>query len=112
MSDFTWTPSIGGADVSYQPRIKSIQFGDGYEQRAGDGINNNLQVWALSFNNRTTTVADAIIAFLNGKGGVTKFTFTPPEHSEITVICKSWRRKQVEPGIATVTCQFKEVAEA
>lgn len=27
----------------FEPRVKSVKFGDGYEQRRPDGINNNLK---------------------------------------------------------------------
>ena len=37
---FFWSPSYN-ISTSHSPRIKAIQFGDGYEQRLKDGINNN-----------------------------------------------------------------------
>ena len=37
---FFWSPSYN-VSVSHAPSVKSISFGDGYEQRIKDGINNN-----------------------------------------------------------------------
>ena len=36
-----------------KPRVIKIQFGDGYEQRVQEGINNITQNFSVSFNNRT-----------------------------------------------------------
>jgi phage-related protein len=45
---FTWCPKI---DASSAPeyRTRSSKFGDGYEQVAGDGINNRVDSWSLTF---------------------------------------------------------------
>ena len=38
---FFWKPSYN-MSTTHAPRVKSIKFGDGYEQRFKDGINNSL----------------------------------------------------------------------
>ena len=63
MATFTYTPDFG-ANKKLMPRIKSINFGDGYEQRYNDGLNTNPQTWMLSFSNRTDIEAEAIDDFL------------------------------------------------
>src|SRR4051812_21120072 len=45
---FFWKPSYDLV-VKQDPRIKSIKFGDGYEQRVKDGINNMLIAVDASF---------------------------------------------------------------
>lgn len=92
MSDFTWIPSASPAPIlEEEPRVLSAKFGDGYEQRAGDGINNRPQVWTVHFNNRSLAQANAIIAFLRARNGASSFTWTPPDGSaEIRVICRKW----------------------
>ena len=42
-----------GIQQTPAPRVLKAQFGDGYEMRVRDGINNTPRTWALSFNNRT-----------------------------------------------------------
>ncbi len=73
---FTWIPSYEGTPV-LEPKVKSIKFGDGYEQRLPDGINNNLLKLNLSFNGRDLSETTAIIHFLRERNGVESFVFTP-----------------------------------
>lgn len=84
-------------------------FGDGYEQRTGDGINKDLHVWDLVFDNRNSTDADAIESFLTTKAGVTAFTWTPVGFSEITVVCREWTRGLPGAGANTITTSFEQV---
>mgnify|MGYP003673705193 CR=1 FL=1 len=69
---FIWTPSYN-LDVSQQPRVNSIVFGNGYEQRIPDGIYNNLIKINLSFDMRTELEARAIIHFLRARKGAESF---------------------------------------
>ena len=108
MSDFTYTPSYGAARKR-KPRALVSQFGDGYEQRVGDGINVDLHMWSLQFQNRNATDADAIETFLALKAGVTTFTWTPSGFSEVTVVCREWSRSLNGPGSNTVTATFEQV---
>ena len=62
-----------------KPRVLKIQFGDGYEQRVAEGINNLTQNYSITFNNRPKEVIDDIIAFFVNKGGTTAFDFTYPD---------------------------------
>lgn len=75
MSTFTDIP--GSATLTTQPRIRTAAFGDGYEQRLADGINNAPRSWALTFT-RPTTEADAILAFFETANGLDSFDWTPP----------------------------------
>ena len=40
-----------GITQTPNPRVLSVQFGDGYEMRVRDGINNTPRSWGLTFNN-------------------------------------------------------------
>ncbi|MCP5854454.1 phage tail protein, partial [Klebsiella pneumoniae] len=44
---FTWCPYIEPTG-SGTFRVRSAQFGNGYRQVAGDGINNEVQSWPLT----------------------------------------------------------------
>ncbi|HEU4709605.1 MAG TPA: phage tail protein [Methylophilaceae bacterium] len=107
MSDFTYQPAFG-MSVRRQPRVNSSRLGDGYEQRTGDGINNDLRVWDMTFN-RTLADIDAIDTFLQGKGGATSFTWTPTGETEVRVICRQWSRTKVAPNVGTLSASFEEV---
>lgn len=67
MTTFTYIPDFG-ASKKLNPKINSIKFGDGYEQRASSGLNTNPQIWNLSFSNRTDIEAEAIDDFYRLEG--------------------------------------------
>lgn len=89
MATFTYIPSRGSRSES-TPRILSNKFGDGYEQRIGDGINNLLPIWQLQFNTIDQSNAASIISFFESHGGVTSFDWTPPIGSAGKFVCKTW----------------------
>ncbi|HFK5819250.1 TPA: phage tail protein, partial [Enterobacter kobei] len=60
---FTWCPRINAeADTSF--RVRKAQFGDGYEQVSGDGLNTRTQQWTLNFTGNETYIS-AIKSFLD-----------------------------------------------
>ena len=72
-AEFPFIPDWS-AEISVNPRISEISFGDGYTQRLGKGINNQLERISLTFSGRTDEEAIEIMSFFNKKGGVTPFT--------------------------------------
>lgn len=68
-----------------KPRVLTAKFGDGYEQRAVDGINNLAETYTLTFKTRPKADIDDIVAFLDSKQNVTKFTLTLPDTNNTTI---------------------------
>lgn len=91
MSDFNFVPSWG-SDLDTEARVNSSKFGDGYEQRVGDGLNTMPLMWNLKFETLTSANADTIENFFRTKNGTTPFTWTPPGKAEIKVIARKWKR--------------------
>lgn len=110
MSDFNFAPSFT-SKLLKEPNINSAKFGDNYEVRIADGINNNPQMWDLIFSAETKDNADSIESFLDDRAGVTKFTWTPPGKPEINVICKKWIRNYINNGIDSFSMTFIQVFE-
>jgi phage-related protein len=110
MATFTYTPDYG-AQANYKPRVRTTQFGDGYQQRVADGINTRPQVWSLQFNNRTNDDADDITEFLEARNGVEAFDWTPPNGSAIKVVCSEWTKTLVRYNLNTVSATFTQVFE-
>ena len=73
---FTWCERLG-VTSSPEYRTRSSKFGSGYEQVVGDGPNNKVEVWPLTFVARES-VALEIKAFLDRHGGFKSFFWTPP----------------------------------
>lgn len=111
MATFTWTPDYP-ASSERTPRVKSVRFGDGYEQRIGDGLNTLLPSWSLSFSFRETAEIDALEAFLITHAGVHNFTWTPPRSTTAgRYICRSWTRTVERGNLDTLRCEMEAVAD-
>ena len=108
MPTFTYLPDIG-ADEEHQPRVNTVKFGDGYEQRTTDGLNTDLCVRKLIFSGRSAATNSAIIAFLKSQGGVTSFTYTHPNDVARQYVCRTWSFVDNDYTSQIVTAQFDEV---
>jgi phage-related protein len=106
MSTFTYIPVYGATETT-RARVLKAQFGDGYAQRVGDGINNKPRMWALSFS-KTQSDIESILTFLNTEGGVTSFIWQPPRGASGSWICEEWNNS-VNDGYDSLTVQFMEV---
>lgn len=103
---FTWCP-VPGASVDYEYSTRAAQFGDGYEQESGSGINNERQVWSLTFDgNKQRT--DAILDFIRKHKGYKYFLWTPPDSLEQIKVKAVSPRKVVDGGFSTITVTFRQ----
>ena len=107
-------PSIAptyGVQKRSAPRVRAIQFGSGYQQRAQFGIQQNPKVYNLTFE-VSETDADTIETFLAARAAVERFNFTPPgEGSSSKFICREWSKSIPYLNRATVTATFEQVFE-
>ena len=77
-----------------EPKVKVSKFGDGYEQRVADGINNNLQKWTISFTKRNDTDVGSVYDFLEARAAVESFDWTPRGEGATRVfVCRKWTRR-------------------
>ena len=108
---FLWSPSYNTQTI-HSPRIQSIKFGEGYEQRIKDGINNDLLKFSLSFTNRNEREATAILHFLHSREGYGSFYFkTPAPYSLIKkFVCKEFNSSFIFADNYTVQATFMEVS--
>ena len=101
-----------------KPRVIKIQFGDGYEQRVQEGINNITQNFSVSFNNRPKAEIDDIMAFLDNKAGTTAFDFTYPDTNAsgkertVKVVCEDYTQTYSFDDFYSCTATFRRVYEA
>lgn len=110
MDDFYWAESAGSAKT-LMARIASSQFGDGYEQRAPDGLNPLKQVWDLVITSADVAIADEIDAFIAPRLGLTAFTWTPPRQTTgLRWKCTDFRRTLNEQlGEHSLSLRFEQV---
>lgn len=108
----TFTPSVAPETTSNKPKVRVLQadFGDGYSQRAADGINSIGNVVALSWPVLSLTMSDMIEDFLRARKGVEAFLWTQPGKSVARKwICQDWQVDDVAFGRRSVTATFTEV---
>ena len=106
-----------GFTRSSEPRIFRTDFGDGYEQRLANGINNLVETYGVSFSNRTKEEIDDITAFFANKGAVTAFTFTIPDSNNsgetaVKVVCDSWSQAYRYGDYYSCNATFRRVYES
>ncbi|MCS5452493.1 phage tail protein [Enterobacter huaxiensis] len=76
LKEFTWCPRIN-ASAEIVHRSRTTQFGDGYSQSVGDGLNSRSQKWDLEFVGNEKTISD-IAAFLDEHAGIKSFLYKAP----------------------------------
>ena len=107
MATFTWTPTYI-VNKSIMPRIRITEFGDGYTQRAGDGLNTQRQEWSLEFISDSTTT-NAIEAFLIETGGVDSFTWTlPGQSTPLKFRYMEYEKSPAGPFAYLITTTFRQ----
>ena len=111
MATFSYTPSFDATEAS-KPRVVTFQAGDGYQQRVGFGLHRDGKEWQLQFLNRTDTERDNILAFLEARGAVESFDWTPlTEVTSYKFVVESWNRQFEYADICTITATFRQVFE-
>lgn len=116
-----------GSSFDTEIRMNITKFGDGYEQRSLDGINNGLMNLNFTFENRSLLVIKHIEGFLRGSTVDTVFydrspeeyfLYTPPDpYSGDTInvprkwVCKKWSLGANQSNNYTLTGVFEEVAD-
>jgi phage-related protein len=97
------------------PKIHVVSFGDGYEHRAADGINNLVQGMTVNFATRPKAEIDDLVAFFESLGGVSKFRMTIDDsngNETIKVVCKSWQQTWNYDNFYSLSATFERVYEA
>ena len=95
-----------------QPKIRTAQFGDGYQQRVTFGLNQNPKEWSLSFN-VSDADADIIETFLDARADdAASFEWSPPgDANTYKWTCPSWTRELFEFERSKIDLTFIQVFE-
>ncbi|PHM46495.1 phage tail protein [Xenorhabdus miraniensis] len=86
LEEFTYIPRVNPTGDITQ-KVRSVQFGDGYTQRSGDGINSEHQSWTLSFVGNKQYI-DGIRQFLARHGGYRTFKWKNPLLDTGLYVCR------------------------
>lgn len=110
MATFTFTPSFEATESS-KPRVRKFQAGDGYHQMVRFGLHTDPKDWSLTFANRNDTERDQILAFLEARGGVESFDWTPPRGTAGKYVCEEWQTTLSNCNNNQIRATFQEVYE-
>lgn len=86
---FGWRPLAEPTGTVVHRRLQA-QFGDGYAQVAGDGINTRKESWPLEFRGRADQIRP-IKEFLDRHASARSFTWTPPLGQSSTYIAGDYQ---------------------
>ena len=80
---FIWTPSYN-LSINHSPRVNSVVFGNGYEQRTPDGIYTGLIKMDVTLDLRNQAESSAILHFLKVRRAAESFTVKnlPPIYAD------------------------------
>lgn len=103
-----------GLGRTAKQRVLVATFGDGYEQRVGDGVNIKEETFSIAFNNRPASEINLIAAFFDVKAG-TAFDFAVSDHTStnttIKVVCDDYSITYNQETIHSLTATFRRVYE-
>lgn len=103
---FTWSATDAATgDATF--RVRTAQFGDGYAQVVADGLHNRVGSWPLTFTGPTSRI-EAIMAFLDARGGSESFYWTPPLGVQGLYRCAQYSLHREGGDIYSVTATFDE----
>lgn len=104
-----------GAALSNKPRVLKAQFGDGYELRVKDGINNTPRAWSIAFNNRTNDDIDNLYKFFDELASVDTCQLTVPDSVDgeetVKVVIEGYNKTYAYDQFYSMSCTAREVFE-
>ena len=114
-ADTTVTPDRGLSRKAIS-RVRVAKFGDGYEQRIVDGINNIEESYSVKFSNSAKASVDYIVAFFEYRKGAS-FNFTIPDtnnsgETTIKVVCGDYSLNYDNDTTYSCSATFRRVYEA
>ncbi|MGE9760920.1 phage tail protein [Pseudomonas sp. PDM20] len=104
---FKWPIEAGGeGEVTF--RLRSAQFGDGYRQTLGDGLNNRSQQWPVILV-VNKDAAQQVLAFFDRHAGSRAFLWTPPLGSPGLYSCNAYKPTNIGGTVYRIAATFEQV---
>lgn len=103
---FAWkVEARGDGDITFAQRV--TQFGDGYRQTSGDGINNESQSWSISHVGKKEAALE-IAAFLRRHKNGKAFLWTPPLGELGLYTCAGFKPTNLGGSTWRITATFDQ----
>lgn len=95
---------------SQEYRVILAQFGNGYEQRQKDGINNSIQQWSVTWENINTSESNEIITAFDTAAGIEPFLWQPPNANQVRKYkVERYDQSVLSGSLSTVSATLKQV---
>jgi phage-related protein len=116
--EFIWVSNYA-SEIQSKPSMNLVKFGDGYEQRTEDGINNTLLKLNLTFEGRDKQETRAITHFVSKRRGAQHFFFDAPfpynfdstsQNFPKRFICEDWSIRYVFFNNYNISTTFIETS--
>lgn len=102
---FAWAPDDEAtSDGTF--RVRKSQFGDGYAQVSGYGLNTEEEPWSLTLGGTEEEMAP-VLGFVRRHGGHRSFLWTPPGDDLGMYRCSSLRRQHKPGGVLVLSLTFE-----
>ncbi|KVE45468.1 phage tail protein [Burkholderia sp. BDU5] len=103
---FAWVVRTGDSgQIDF--KVRTASFGDGYQQRVGDGINSRRAKWPITVIG-TLTEVQPIMDFLDRHAGIKSFLWASPIGAPGRYVCASYTPRRGAGSIVTLTATFEE----
>ncbi len=101
------------AELRVNRRVLSVKFGDGYEQRALDGINTLNRTWTVTFTPTSKADTANLEAKLQvGLGHKPVLWQAPDESIPSNWIVRSYTKRPLRGVYLQVSCTFERIFDA
>ena len=108
MATFDFTPSYPLEQEITAPGTAVFETAAGYSSRIGIGLHPTLITYNLSFNHRSETEKNNIVAFLRPKLNREQFDFTAPGDTQRDYYCVALNVTREVGNLYNITATFEE----
>ena len=107
----TFSPTVApsyGSPKDKDFRISRADFGDGYSQRVGDGINVEREIWQLSWNMLTSLQASNISDFFDAREGTEAFAWLTPNAETKNFTVQTYTKTPIANGLFSMAATLEQ----
>lgn len=108
MQTFEWCVDLQGAAAVHKFGVRSVRFGNGYEQRQPEYLKPKMQNWSVQKTGQKALIEE-IKAFFDAHRGVKAFNWRPPGQGLIKVKVSEYRETPKGGGVWQLSWEFEEV---
>jgi phage-related protein len=109
-------PIAFSPQLSEEPRVRRVKFGDGYEARLGDGLNTRSMNVSISWKNRTHAEMAVLMDFFRRHNGQSWFWWAASGEEGVNkkFVCPKWSYSRSADSPANsprfdINCEFYQV---